>query len=141
MSISSDLIPRQAHHALARISQAFPVLALTGPRQSGKTTLARSSFPDKPYRTLEDPETRQLAKADPRAFLAQFPDGAVLDEIQNVPSLLSWIQVLTDADLDLAVLADTGLGFGVCNGATAVGMAPEGFVTVPLTSCQLAWPI
>ena len=61
MSMSNDLIPRQARHALARVSQAFPVIALTGPRQSGKTTLARSSFPDKPYRTLEDPETRQLA--------------------------------------------------------------------------------
>ena len=56
-----DLIPRQAHQALAKISQAFPVLDLTGPRQSGKTTLSRNSFPDKPYRTLEDPETRQLA--------------------------------------------------------------------------------
>ena len=93
MSILSDLIPRQAHHALARISQAFPVLALTGPRQSGKTTLARSSFPDKPYRTLEDPETRQLAVADPRAFLAQFPDGAVLDE-------LTVLLVLHGANLD-----------------------------------------
>ena len=57
MSISSDLIPRQAHHALARISQAFPVLALNGPRQSGETTLSSSSFPEKPYPTLEDPET------------------------------------------------------------------------------------
>jgi len=51
------LIPRQAHQPLARLSQAFPVLALNGPRQSGETTLSRSSFPEKPYPTLEDPET------------------------------------------------------------------------------------
>ena len=56
MSMSNDLIPRQARHALARVSQACPVIALTGPRQSGETTLSRSSFPEKPYPTLEDPE-------------------------------------------------------------------------------------
>jgi len=56
------------------------------------------AFPDKPYVNLEQPDVREFAQQDPKAFLAQFPDGAVLDEIQNVPSLLSWIQVLTDAD-------------------------------------------
>jgi predicted AAA+ superfamily ATPase len=76
----------------------YPVVTVLGPRQSGKTTLCQMAFPDKPYVNLEQPDVREFAQQDPKAFLAQFPDGAVLDEIQNVPSLLSWIQVLTDAD-------------------------------------------
>jgi predicted AAA+ superfamily ATPase len=74
------------------------VVTVLGPRQSGKTTLCQMAFPDKPYVNLEQPDVREFSQQDPKAFLAQFPDGAVLDEIQNVPSLLSWIQVLTDAD-------------------------------------------
>ncbi|WP_240644852.1 ATP-binding protein [Cyclonatronum proteinivorum] len=71
-------------------------MALTGPRQSGKTTLARHLFADKPYSTLEDPETFQFATEDPRGFLASFPDGAVLDEIQRVPALFSYLQRILD---------------------------------------------
>jgi predicted AAA+ superfamily ATPase len=74
------------------------VVTVLGPRQSGKTTLCRMAFADKPYVNLEQPDVREFALQDPQAFLAQFPDGAVLDEIQNAPALLSWIQVLTDAD-------------------------------------------
>jgi predicted AAA+ superfamily ATPase len=73
-------------------------VTVLGPRQSGKTTLCRMVFPDKPYVNLEQPDVRDFAQQDPKAFLAQYPDGAVLDEIQNVPTLLSWLQVLTDAD-------------------------------------------
>jgi len=76
----------------------YPVVTVLGPRQSGKTTLCRMAFPDKPYVNLEQPDVRDFAQQDPKAFLAQYPDGAVLDEIQNVPTLLSWLQVLTDAD-------------------------------------------
>lgn len=76
----------------------YPVVTVLGPRQSGKTTLCRMVFPDKPYVNLEQPDVREFAQQDPKAFLAQFANGAVLDEIQNVPALLSWIQVLTDAD-------------------------------------------
>lgn len=76
----------------------YPVVTVLGPRQSGKTTLCRMAFPDKPYVNLEQPDVRDFAQQDPKAFLAQYPDGAVLDEIQNVPTLLSWLQVLTDVD-------------------------------------------
>jgi predicted AAA+ superfamily ATPase len=82
---------------LARARQ-WPVVTVTGPRQSGKTTLCRASFPALPYINLERPDTREFASADPGAFLAQFPDGAVLDEIQRTPALLSWLQVLVDED-------------------------------------------
>ena len=72
------------------------MLALTGPRQSGKTTLARAEFPDKPYVSLENPDERLFAETDPRRFLARFADGAVLDEVQRVPALLSWLQGMVD---------------------------------------------
>lgn len=91
-------IERQALNVLLQRATLYPVVTVLGPRQSGKTTLCRMAFPDKPYVNLEQPDVREFAQQDPKAFLAQFPDGAVLDEIQNVPSLLSWIQVLTDAD-------------------------------------------
>lgn len=91
-------IDREARKVLLERATQYPVVTVLGPRQSGKTTLCRLAFQDKPYVNLEQPDVREFAQQDPKAFLAQYPDGAVLDEIQNVPSLLSWIQVLSDAD-------------------------------------------
>lgn len=91
-------IQRQALGVLLQRATLYSVVTVLGPRQSGKTTLCQMAFPAKAYVNLEQPDVREFAQQDPKAFLAQFPDGAVLDEIQNVPSLLSWIQVLTDAD-------------------------------------------
>lgn len=90
------MIPRIASASLKRLARGFPVVALTGPRQSGKTTLARSVFQDKPYVSLENPEERDFATRDPRRFLARFADGAILDEVQRCPALLSWLQGLVD---------------------------------------------
>lgn len=84
-----------ADHAKYMFSQ-YPVITITGPRQSGKTTLARDSFPHLPYKNLEHPETRQFAREDPVKFLGTIPDGAILDEIQNAPELTSYIQVEVD---------------------------------------------
>lgn len=71
-------------------------MAVVGPRQSGKTTLTRAVFKDKAYVSLENPDTRQFAEEDPRGFLAQFDDGAILDEAQRVPSLFSYLQQILD---------------------------------------------
>ncbi len=90
------IIPRTITPYAAEAFAAYPVVTITGPRQSGKTTLARETFTDKPYVNLENPITRQFAQDDPVAFLNQYPDGAVLDEIQRVPALLSHIQVIVD---------------------------------------------
>lgn len=91
------MYPRQARAALERLARGFPVLAITGPRQSGKTTLAKACFPDKPYVSLENPDEREFAEHDPKRFLARFPEGAVLDEVQRCPVLLSWLQGVVDA--------------------------------------------
>ncbi len=77
---------------------SYPAITLTGPRQSGKSTLCRALFPDKPHVSLESHDTREFAEEDPRGFLAKFPDGAILDEIQRTPKLPSYLQGLIDAD-------------------------------------------
>lgn len=90
------MIPRRLTSELVRSAAKLPVVTLTGPRQSGKTTLCRAAFPKKPYVNLEPLDTRELVRSDPRGFLAEYSNGAILDEIQNVPELLSYIQ----ADVD-----------------------------------------
>ncbi|MDF1485822.1 ATP-binding protein [Ramlibacter sp. H39-3-26] len=92
------MVPRDIAPLAQQLARQYPVLTLTGPRQSGKTTLCRALFPDKPYATLEDPDTRRFASEDPRGFLAGFPDGAILDEIQRAPELPSYLQAIVDAD-------------------------------------------
>ena len=86
------MIKRQIEETLRAFSAQFRAVGITGPRQSGKTTLARMTFPDKPYVTLESPDERERAVSDPRRFLARFPDGCIFDEIQRVPSLFSYLQ-------------------------------------------------
>ncbi len=88
---------RLAPIALER-ARKYPVLTLTGPRQSGKTTLCRGLFPHLPYRSLESLDHRRFAQEDPRGFLASIPEGAVLDEIQRAPELMSYLQETVDQD-------------------------------------------
>ncbi|MDE2367950.1 MAG: ATP-binding protein [Burkholderiales bacterium] len=91
------MIPRHAARTLQQLARGFPVLAVTGPRQSGKTTLVRAAFPELPHVNLEDPDTRELALADPRRFLARHAGGAILDEAQRAPALLSYLLGIADA--------------------------------------------
>lgn len=88
--------------------RGFPAIAITGPRQSGKTTLAREIGEDRPYVSLENPDVRRFADEDPRGFLSQFPDGAVLDEIQRCPTLFSYLQGILDADRRMGRFILTG---------------------------------
>lgn len=92
------MIERLLRAELLRAATELPVVTLTGPRQSGKTTLCRSAFPDRAYVNLEPLDVREFARTDPRGFLAEVRDGAILDEIQNVPDLLSYIQADVDDD-------------------------------------------
>jgi predicted AAA+ superfamily ATPase len=92
------VIERNAAPRLKAAAKSFPAVTLTGPRQSGKSTLCRALFPGHAYANLESPDVRAFATADPRAFLAQFPKGAILDEIQRCPELPSYLQGLIDDD-------------------------------------------
>lgn len=90
------MIPRELQAELLLQLKEYPIVTLLGPRQAGKTTLVRSALPDFTYVSLENPETRQLALDDPKAFLRRYPTNAIFDEIQRAPGLLSYLQELVD---------------------------------------------
>jgi len=90
------MLSRTLEPHLHRLFKGYPILTITGPRQSGKTTLAKKAFPQLAYQTLENPDTRRFATEDPRGYLTQFPDGAIFDEIQNAPHLASYLQGIVD---------------------------------------------
>ena len=92
------MIPRNLGVPLTALAEHMPVLAVTGPRQSGKTTLCRARFPNHPYVSLEPLDTREFAVQDPRGFLGGYPEGVVLDEVQRAPALFSYLQELVDQD-------------------------------------------
>ena len=89
-------IERKLVHELKKSFELYPVVTVMGPRQSGKSTLVRSAFPNVPYVNLELTNQLDIIKADPVAFLQQYKDGAIIDEVQNYPGLLSYIQVYVD---------------------------------------------
>lgn len=90
------MIPREAVKELRILAKQFKAVAVTGPRQSGKTTLVRMVFPEKPYANLENPDLRMFAMEDPRGFLSNYPDGAILDEVQRAPDLFAYLQQVLD---------------------------------------------
>lgn len=90
------LLTRTAEKELRTLAGQFKAVAVVGPRQSGKTTLVRMAFPDKAYVSLENPDTRRFAIEDPRGFIAGYPDGAILDEIQRTPDIFSYLQQVLD---------------------------------------------
>lgn len=90
------MMRRKIQAELALLAKQYKVVTITGPRQSGKTTLARMQFPDYNYVNLEEPESRQLAERDAKEFLKRYPTPVIIDEIQRLPMLLSYIQVESD---------------------------------------------
>lgn len=91
------MIPRKLASKLRELAGYYPVVLMTGPRQSGKTTLCQTTFPNKLYVSLEALDIREFAQSDPRGFLAEYADGAIIDEIQHVPELLNYLQSDVDA--------------------------------------------
>jgi uncharacterized protein len=102
------MIIRTADKEIRVLASRYKSLAVVGPRQSGKTTLAKHIFGSKPYVSLENPDARQFAESDPRGFLEQFPNGAVLDEIQRVPQLFSYLQQIIDESSETGLFILSG---------------------------------
>lgn len=113
------MLDRNLSPTLLRLRRSFPILAVTGPRQSGKTTLARQLFSNKAYVSLEDPIEREFAQEDPRGFLARFEAGAVFDEAQRWPDLFSFLQGMVDEHREPGRFVLTGSQqFGLLSGVT-----------------------
>jgi hypothetical protein len=102
------MIERTLKPVLRSAAANYPVVTLTGPRQAGKTTLARMAFPDYEYVSLEDPDLRAFAIEDPRGFLDQFSGPVILDEVQRAPDLFSYIQTRVDRDGEAGKFILTG---------------------------------
>lgn len=134
------MLPRTLTDTLLRLARSFPIVAVTGPRQSGKTTLVRSVFADKPYVSLENPAELAFAEEDPRGFLARFRGGAVFDEAQRWPALFSWLQGMVDEDRQPGRFVLTGSQqFGLLAGITQ-SLAGRVAITqlLPLSLAELA---
>lgn len=92
------ILPRLLARSLALLKKQYPILIVTGPRQSGKTTLCQNYFNKKPYVSLEDPDNRIFVEEDPRGFLEKYKKGAIIDEVQNCPDLFSYLQTFVDKE-------------------------------------------
>lgn len=92
------MIPRNAYNSLMRLASEFPIIAITGPRQSGKTTLVRFAFPNKKFISFDDKSMRELASSNPGDFLKAFPDGVIIDEAQKVPDIFDAIKLIVDQE-------------------------------------------
>jgi predicted AAA+ superfamily ATPase len=134
------MVPRTAFATLLRLAQGFPIVALTGPRQSGKTTLARAAFPGKPYVSLENSDHLAYAITDTRRFLAEYPDGAIIDEVQRCPELFSYLQGLVDERRRMGDFVLTGSQqFGLMSRITQSLAGRVGLVQLlPFSQSELA---
>jgi len=133
------MIKREVESVLRTLLQGFPMVTITGPRQSGKTTLAKMVFADKPYYSLEDPDVRRMALEDPRGFLSRMPDGGVLDEVQRAPDLLSYLQSHVDANGRMGLFLLTGSQqFGLMAGITQSLAGRTAFIELlPLSMSEM----
>jgi predicted AAA+ superfamily ATPase len=102
------MIKRNLAESIKSVMKGFPVIAVTGPRQSGKTTLIRELFSDYAYFNLENPNTLMMIEADPLGFISDYPSHVVIDEIQKYPALLSYIQTTVDSRKEMGAFVISG---------------------------------
>lgn len=139
MAYDASMITRTISKKLLELSTQYAVVAINGPRQSGKTTLVRHVFPDMKYMSLEDPDTREFAITDPRGFLSTCSEGAILDEVQRSPDLFSYIQTIVDEKKEEGLFILTGsFNFGLMEGITQSLAGRTGLLTLlPLSYHEL----
>ena len=132
------MIAREMHEKLVAQAQKFPVVSITGPRQSGKTTLAKTAFPQHEYLSFEDPDTRDRFVDDPRGFLNRYKQGAIFDEAQRVPELFSYLQgVVDESDVPGRFIITGSQNFLLSKAISqslAGRVAP--FTLLPLSCCE-----
>ena len=132
------MIFRQLSHKLKKLARYFQVLALSGPRQSGKTTLLKHIFNNLPYVNLENPDNHRLANNDPVAFLDLYPKGAFLDEVQRSPLLFSYMQERIDADNKLRFVVSGSQHFNLQSKISQSLAGRIGHLTLlPLSASEL----
>ena len=138
-SLRCEVFNRTIEPVLKRFAKVYPVIGITGPRQSGKTTTAKKIFPHLPYVSLEDLDVRASAKNDPRAFLKKYKDGAIFDEVQNVPELLSYLQGIVDSSEETGKYVITGSqNFALSQSVSQSLAGRVGMATLlPLSLCEL----
>ncbi|ATA73705.1 AAA family ATPase [Capnocytophaga sp. H4358] len=131
-------IRRELSTELIRLSDFYSVLVVTGPRQSGKTTLCKVNFPSYHYVNMEDIALREQIMLNPKAFLKQFPKGLIIDEVQNVPELLSYIQVVVDEDNSRKFVLTGSNNFSLMQGITqSLAGRVSVFTLLPLSLQEL----
>ena len=132
-------IPRHAEPRLLHFARGYPVVVVTGPRQSGKSTLVRHAFPEYHYVSLEDLDQREFAETDPRGFLKQFAGNVILDEAQRCPALFSWLQTYVDERRQAGEFILTGSQqFGLLSGITQSLAGRAALLTLlPMTYSEL----
>ncbi|RIY36572.1 AAA family ATPase [Capnocytophaga canis] len=131
-------IRRELSSELIRLSDFYSVLVVTGPRQSGKTTLCKVNFPSYHYVNMEDIALREQIMLNPKAFLKQFPKGLIIDEVQNVPELLSYIQVVVDEDNSRKFVLTGSNNFSLMQGITqSLAGRVSVFTLLPLSLQEL----
>lgn len=133
------MVAREAEPLARTLAREFKVVAIVGPRQSGKTTLAKAAFAAKPYASLEDPDLLRFAQEDPRRFLGQYPDGALIDEAQRCPELFSYLQGIVDRRREAGQFVLTGSQhFGLVQRITQSLAGRVGFVNLlPFSASEL----
>lgn len=134
----TDYISRNLSYVIKESYRYFPVITVTGPRQSGKTTLLRYLFPELPYISLENPNEKELALNDAIGFLNRFPKGVFLDEVHNVSQLLSYIQGLVDNNKDLRFILSGSSNFAMLRSVTQSLAGRSGvYELLPLSYSEL----
>lgn len=134
------MITRQAQNKLKKLSASFKTVAVIGPRQSGKTTLLKNIFKDKPYVSLENPDNRSFAINDPNGFLSTYKNGAIFDEVQRTPELFSYIQEIVDNSSVKGLFIFSGSNNLLLNQSISQSLAGRiGYLTLlPFTLAELA---